>query len=411
MPVTTGRPQWTAGGPGVDLGDPGFYTGTSYPLVWREARRRHPVAWSETAVAGGFWSVCSHALGAEVLRRSARFTSVRGMRLGADPAGVAAAAGRMLVVSDGADHRRLRSAHAAWFTSRAVAGLRPELDERIDRRLGELLDAGGQFDAVTDLAAYLPNWVLFHLLGVPEADRAELARLTGLAFDDSDTTPAAARERAMAHTGIFGYFAELITHRRAHPGADMVSALTAIEVDGRPLTDDEVLLNCDGLMNGGLETTSYAAAGALQAFAEHPDQWRRLAADPGLLDAAVEEVQRWVSPPMHAMRTATEDVDLRGAPVRAGERVVVWFPSCNRDETVFADPDRFRLDRGHNPHLSFSAGPHYCVGAPLARLELRCLFAAMSTRVAEVAVTGAVARKPSTFVHGLSRLEVTMTPR
>ncbi|MCF3122476.1 cytochrome P450 [Streptomyces arenae] len=403
-------PRWTAGRAGADLADPYLYTDETHLEMWRQARSGHPVAWTESELAGGFWSVVSHAEGSEVIRRPTSFVSVEGMRLQANPAGVRAAAGRMLVVSDGAEHRRLRGVHQAWFNARSVAALVPTLGARIEERLDALLARGTSFDAIAELTAEVPRWALFDLLGVPEEEQEVLARTMEAAFDDSDPGPAGEAARTAAHTQIFGHFGDLLDLRREEPGDDIVSALAEAAPDGVPLTDDEILLNCDGLMNGGLETTSHALAGALLVFARRPEVWRRLREDPGLIDTAVEEILRWTSPALHALRTAAEETVLGDARIAAGDRIAVWYPSCNRDEKVFADPDTFRLDRRPNPHIAFGGGPHYCIGATLTRLELRCVLAAAVERIAEIEVVGDAVRRPSNFLQGLSRLHIGLTP-
>ncbi|MEU7576345.1 cytochrome P450 [Streptomyces sp. NPDC041068] len=402
-------PRWTAGRADADLADPYLYTEETHLEMWRQARAGHPVAWTESELAGGFWSVVTHAEGSEVIRRPTSFVSVQGMRLQANPAGVRAAAGRMLVVSDGAEHRRLRGVHQAWFNARSVAALVPTLGARIDERLDALLGRGTSFDAIAELTAEVPRWALFDLLGVPEEDQEDLARTMEAAFDDSDPGPAGEAARTAAHTQIFGHFGDLLDLRRDEPGDDIVSALAQAAPDGVPLTDDEILLNCDGLMNGGLETTSHALAGALLLFARRPEVWRRLRDDPGLIDAAVEEILRWTSPALHALRTATEDTVLGDARIAVGDRVAVWYPSCNRDEKVFADPNTFRLDRRPNPHIAFGGGPHYCIGATLTRLEVRCVLAAAVERIAEFEVEGEAVRRPSNFLQGLSHLRIGLT--
>jgi cytochrome P450 len=398
-------PQWTVGGGHADLAAPTFYADEQHVEVWRAARRRHPIAWAESARAGGFWSVTTHALADQILRQPRVFASAYGMRLVSNEAAVRAASGRMLVVSDGEAHRGLRSAHAAWFTPHAVAGLGPSLDRRIDAHLRGLLARGTTFDAVGELAVRIPMWALFAMMGVPVGDQDELTRLTAAAFDDSDESAAGTQARATAHASIFRYFGNLVRRRRSRPGTDIVTALTRAEVNGAPLSDEVIVLNCDGLLNGGLETTPHAVSGAILALARHPEAWRQLRADPRVIEAAVEEILRWTSPAMQAMRTAAADVPVGSANVRAGDRVVVWLPSANRDEAVFADPDTFRIDRERNPHLAFGAGPHFCIGAALARLELRSFLTAMVRLVATVEVERAV-RQPSSFLNGLARLEV-----
>jgi cytochrome P450 len=403
-------PAWTATQANTDPADPHFFAGGDYMAAWRLARREHPVAWTESPGFGSFWSVVTHREGAAVLRNTQSFTSTSGMRLGADPAGVAAAAGRMMVVADGDAHRRLRAAHAPWFKSRTLAALLPDLSRRVDEHVRELLDAGGRFDAVADLAVKMPAWALFGMMRVPRADWDRLAILAATAFDDADRGASAAAARTLAHTEILGYFADQLDLRRAAPADDFVTGLAQAAPDGEALTDDEVVLNCDGLVNGGLETTPHAASGALLAFHRRPEQWRLLKARPELIESAVEEILRWAAPPMHAMRTATTDVEVGPALVRRGDRVVVWIPSCNRDERVFAQPDEFVVDRSPNPHLSFGGGPHYCIGSTLARLELRCLLEVLTRRVAAIEVLGDPDRQPSNFLRGLAGLHVRLTP-
>lgn len=403
-------PAWTAGDPGLDLASPAFYGTEGHFDVWREARATHPIAWTSSPRVGGFWSVTTHDLGGKVIKQPKNFTSVEGMRLGSNPASVRSAANQMMVVADGKHHRRLRAVHSPWFTGRAVAGMAPDLDRRLTRHVDELVRSGEPFDAVTELAVKVPNWVLCQMMGVPPADWDELSRLTDIAFTDSDDSERAAEARATAHADIFVYFTELMELRRDRPGNDIVSTLVHTEVDGERLSDKEVLLNCDGLMNGGLETTPHASAGAILAFSRFPDTWRRLRKDPSLIDTAIEEILRWTSPPMHAMRTAVRDIQLGAAEIKEGDPVVVWLPSCNRDEAVFTDPDEFVIDRRPNPHLCFGAGPHYCIGAVLARLELRCLLDALIPVVQSFELAGDVRRKRSSFLNGIDRMDITVVP-
>jgi cytochrome P450 len=403
-------PEWRVGDPGLDLAAPGFYGSGDHWDVWRQARAAHPVAWHESGRVGGFWSVTTHALGSRVIKRTKEFVSTQGMRLGGNPASVRSAVHKMMVVADGADHRRIRAIHAPWFTGRAVTTMRSELEKRLSAHVDALVERNTSFDAVRELTARFPTWVLCQMMGVPPEEWAKLAALTDTAFDDSDQSEAAAAARGTAHAEIFLYFADLMERRRYAPGNDVVSTLVHTEVDGQRLSTKEILLNCDGLMNGGLETTPHAAAGAILAFASYPDVWQRVRKDPDLIDPTVEEILRWTSPPMHAMRTAVADVDLGDARVREGDQVVVWLPSCNRDETVFEHPDEFIVDRRPNPHICFGGGPHYCIGAPLARVELRCFIEVMAPRVAAFHVTGEAVRKQSSFLNGLDRLEITMEP-
>ncbi|VBA45612.1 Linalool 8-monooxygenase [Mycobacterium innocens] len=178
-----------------------------------------------------------------------------------------------------------------------------------------------------------------------------------------------------------------------------MTALSNSAANGHPLTDDEILLNCDGMLSGGLETTPLAVAGALVAIADNPDCWQQLRGRPELFDSAAEEILRWTSPAAHVMRTAVVDISLGEAQIRSGDRIVVWLPSANRDEAVFPDHG-FVIGRNPNPHLSFGGGPHSCVGAVLARLELRCLLRVLARLVFSIDVTGREVRRHSNFLHG-----------
>lgn len=396
-----------SGCPVFDPTDPSCYRSTDYLAAWREARRGAPVQRLVSAAFGPYWSVTGHAAASQVLAAPELFTSTRGMRMGAPQAAVRAASGQMLVVSDGPQHQRVRGALAPWFQHRVLAGSLQTLRRRLEGRLDALI-GDRPVEIVTGLAEVLPTWVVCDLLDVPEADWDELAGLAGLAFREEEAGQVA---RQAASAGIFAYFAERLEERREHPGEDLVSSLLRGQAEPGGLTDEEILLNCDGLINGGLGTTRHAISGTILAMAEHPDSWHRLTQDQRLLGSSVEEVLRWTSPPMHMMRTATRDVRLDGAELAADDRVVLWIPSCNRDETVFARPDEFLIDRRPNPHLSLGAGPHYCIGAALARLELRTLLQVLSARVARIVPAGGAVRSASTFLHGLDRLEVTLVPR
>lgn len=386
-------------------GEPGQFA------AWREARRHDPVAWVESSRHGSYWSVTSHEHARQVLEDAGRFVSSQGMRLGSHADSVGAAANKMLVVADGADHARVRAALAPWFSARAVSSS----GRALKRDLGDLLDSvvtGEPVDVVEALADAVPTFVMGEMLDIDATDADELSLLVRAAFDepDEDEDPTARRRRMAASVQVFSYFSRLVQARRDDPGDDIVTALVRSQGPGLPLPLDEVLLNCDGLVNGGLGTSRHAISGAVHAFADHPDQWARLSEDPSLVRLAVEEVLRWASPPMHMMRTATADTILGGRDVAAGDQVVLWIPSCNRDESVFADPDYFRIDRRPNRHLSLGAGPHYCIGASLGRMEIRVLLTLLLERVGTMEVVEPPRRTDSTFLNGLDRLQVVLTP-
>jgi cytochrome P450 len=382
-----------------------FHTSPSRFRIWEVARREHPVAWTYSADNGEFWSVTAHGFARKVLHSPRHFASTAGMRLGSNPHAVALASGKMLVVTDGGNHRRLRAAHSAWLSGPAIDRMRSDIEHDMENLLAGLIARGGFFDAVRDFGAALARQVLGRVLGIPDADSGILGRLTDAAYATN-----VAQEATGAHGELLMYLNDLLGERRTNPQNDFLTALSRTTVDGRPLTVDEILLNCDGVLSGGFETTQLAVSGALVAFAKDPACWLRLRQHPELFDSAVEEILRWTSPPAHVLRTAITDISLGEARIRSGDRVVVWIPSANHDETVFPDGERLVVDRNPNPHLSFGGGPHYCVGAALARLELRCLLTVFARLVSSVAVTGREVRRQSNFLHGHEIAEVTIVP-
>jgi cytochrome P450 len=203
---------------------------------------------------------------------------------------------------------------------------------------------------------------------------------------------------------VHAYFRDLIAQRRLDPREDLVSDLIGGDVDGRPLTEEQLVSYCELLVEAGNETTRNAISGGLVAFAEHPGEWTRLREHPELLPDAVEEVLRWVSPISHFTRTATEDYELRGTTIRAGEQVALYFASANRDEDVFDEPFAFRIDRRPNPHLAFGFGEHFCMGAQLARAELETIFRHLLGRAAAFEVVGPIERLSSIVNGSIKRL-------
>jgi cytochrome P450 len=398
-------PIWQPDATPTDPASPSFHAAPSRFTMWEVARREHPVAWTDSATNGEFWSVTTHGFAREVLQNPRHFASTAGMRLGSNARAIALASGKMLVVTDGANHRRLRAAHSAWLSSSAIDGMGSDIERDIENLFADLFVGGGSFDAVKDLGAIIARQVLARVLGIRQADWAKLGRLTDAAYATN-----VAQDFAEAHGELLMYLDDLLQQRRTNPQNDFVTALSQATVDGRPLTDDEILLNLDGMLTGGLETTPLAVSGALVAFAQDPACWQRLREHPELFNSAVEEILRWTSPPGHVMRTAIADISIGEARIRSGDRVVVWIPSANRDEAVFPDGERFVVDRDPNPHLSFGGGPHYCVGAVLARLELRSLLTVLARLVSSIALTGREVLRQSNFLHGYEIAEVTVVP-
>ncbi|MGW2871724.1 cytochrome P450 [Kitasatospora sp. NPDC001225] len=392
----------------IDLSDPLLYQTSDPEPVWARLRAEQPVYRNERANGEFFWAVMTHRLCTDVLTDPRVFSSENGMRLDSDPRVLAAAAGRMLNVTDPPRHDRIRKVVSSAFTPRTVDRLEATMRRTAARAIEEAVAEGGcEF---TRVAQTLPVSVICDLMGVPEADWEFMVDRTRFAWSSTALDAAEEARKVQAHTEILCYFQELAEERRKQPRDDLLSALVCGEIDGVPLTEQEVFYNCDALISGGNETTRHATVGGLLALARDPEQWRMLRADPGLMPSAIQEIIRYTSPVMHSLRTAREDVELGGRPVRAGDHVVVWLPSANRDEEVFADPERFDIERSPNRHLGFIVGNHYCIGAALARLELTVLFQELTRRVRTIEVTGPVRRLRSNLLWGFDSLPVAFVP-
>jgi cholest-4-en-3-one 26-monooxygenase len=270
-------------------------------------------------------------------------------------------------------------------------------------------EAAGEGEFVADVAARLPFIVICELLGIPNEDRGALfAAIKPMMVTDVDL----ATEKRMldpmnAATSLIDYLRDTIEKRAADPRPDLISGLVDAEIDGQQLSRAEMLALCILLFIAGSETTMNGTSGGMLAFFEHPEQRARVAADPSMLPGAVEEILRYVSPTLVSMvRTATRDVEVRDVTIREGQKITLWYGSANRDEDVFADPDRFDVTRSPNEHLAFGFGAHFCLGAQLARLELRVIFEELFARLPDLTLAGEPRRLRSNIFNGLERLPV-----
>ena len=346
-------------------------------------RRQAPVWWhaptEHTPDGEGFWSVATHAESLEVLRDPLTYSSERG---GDRPYGGTLLqdlpiAGHVLNMMDDPRHARIRRLVSSGLTPRMIRRVEDDLRTRA-RTLLDAVDHGVPFDFVREVAAELPMQMICLLLGLPEADRHWLFEAVEPGFDykgsrksfEPDVDADDARRR------MFAYGSDLIAAKRADPGDDMLSVVvhaTLDDADQPQLTDTELYAFFSLLFSAGAETTRNSIAGGLLALMERPDQMQRLRRDLSLLPRAVEEIVRWSTPSPSKRRTATRATTLGGSAIGPGEKVLVWEGSANRDEAVFARPMEFDIARDPNPHLGFGHGIHYCLGANLARLEIRVL--------------------------------------
>ncbi|MDV3208904.1 MAG: cytochrome P450 [Rhodococcus ruber] len=403
----------------IDLKNPDLYTEGVPHDVFAELRRNCPVYRQDEEDGPGYWAVTRHADVTAVSRDSTTFSSALGTtQIDEFDEETRRKQAAMLVNLDPPEHTRLRQLVSRGFTPRAVRTLEGHIRGICNRVVDDLVERGRDgavVDFVPVAAAPLPLEVIAALLGAPGEDVDRLCdwsdRMIG--FDDPEYGNTRA-DGELAAAEIFLYANEIAAARRAEPRDDIVSRLVRPDENGDTLTEMEfdmffVLL---GVAGNGNETTRNAAAGGMQAFVDHPEQWRRLQAEPELAAGAVEEILRWVTPVIGFRRTPTCPATIGGQPVEAGDKVVVYYPSANRDEDVFEDPHVFDIGRTHNPHVAFGGtGVHFCLGAHLARLELRILFETLARRIERVEPAGPVRRLRSNFVNGIKSMPVRVYPK
>ncbi|MFY1669580.1 cytochrome P450 [Plantactinospora sp. WMMB334] len=385
----------------MDLGDPQLYASRDRYAMWHDHATEDRIVWSPPGSSpSGFWSVFSHQACTAVLGPQAPFTSRYGMLIGFDADHPDRAGGEMIVAADGARHLRLREILGRFLSRSAVAALEPFVRKEVDHLLAEMR-AVGVVDVARHIGPLLPAAVVCEVLGVPAGDRDHVMRLTDTAFASpgSESTAAASVE---AHTEIFGYFGDQLALRDRSPGDDLISALLAED----DLTRDEVLVNCYNLLIGGNQTARHVIAGCFDAASRTPGLLDRIREDPTLVQTAAEEAIRWVSPGMHVLRVATADLTLCGQAIAAGDPVVAWLAAANRDPGVFAQPETFRPDRSPNRHLGFGHGPHVCLGARLARLEIAVVLRILAERAGAVHLAGDPLPTRSNLIQGYQSLPV-----
>ncbi|MDT5219061.1 MAG: hypothetical protein QOF15_1166 [Mycobacterium sp.] len=353
-------------------------------------RREAPVYWHQptdnTPDGEGFWSVATHPETLEVLRDPVTYSSVTGggRAFGGTLLQDLAIAGQVLNMMDDPRHSQIRRLVSSGLTPRMIRLVQDDLRART-RRLLDGVVPGEPFDFLVDIATELPMQMICILLGVPESERHWLFEAIEPQFDFGGSRKASLSQLSVEEAGsrMYSYGQELIAAKRAEPTDDMLSVVANAMLDDAnapAMSDLELYLFFSLLFSAGAETTRNAVGGGLLALAEHPEQMRALREDFDLLPTAVEEIVRWTSPSPSKRRTATRDVNLGGQSVEAGQKVQIWEGSANRDARVFDRADEFDITRKPNPHLGFGQGVHYCLGANLARLELRVLYEELLTR-------------------------------
>ena len=412
----------------IDLTDLDLFTdGFPHP-VFARLRRDAPVfrhrPTTHTPGAEGFWVLTRYADVQAVAADAVAFSSdgsaqrpTGGGTLIEDlPGGYAA--GVLLNMMDDPRHQRIRKLVTPSVAPRALASMEPELRQRTAAILDGVAERGS-CDFLIEVAAELPLQAIARLMGVPQEDRHSLLGWANATLDHDDHDlgePTAATEAAGA--AMFDYGARLIAEKRSRPGGDVISAVANAEVaagngpvgEPAPLEDLEVQMFFNLLIAAGSETTRNSIAGGVIAFMDHPDQWRAVQRDRSLLGPAVEEILRYTSSTTYNRRTATRDVEIGGNLIRRGDKVTLWWASANHDDEVFADPQAFDVRREPNRHLAFGHGAHFCLGAALARLEMRVVFDALLDRFDRIEPDGPHEWTRSNKHTGLRHLPVRLVP-
>ncbi len=405
-----------------------FEQGLSHE-AFRILRNEDPISWTPpTDQAKGHWNLVKYEDVLHVSRHPELFSSERGIiqfePLNPDEAMAAATGnGKMLITMDPPRHVKLRRLVNKGFTPRAVAAMEPMFRE-VTAELLDNIARKGECDFVLEVASQLPLAFICGMMGLDRAAWPLMFELTNKTLGAGDPeyqtdvpeeqrgTPEAARTTGnMGVMQMFGFFAQELQKRRANPGGtDLISIICESEVDGEKLTDEEVLWFCFLLILAGNETTRNGISGGLLTLCQHPDQRAKLQANPELMPSAVEECLRWVSPVTHMARVATEDTTIRGQKIAKGERVVMWYPSVNRDEDFFPNAGVFDIERTPNDHLAFGIGEHFCLGAGFARMEMRIMYEMLFERFPDIEISGPVERLRSTFIGGIKHFPVKFTP-
>src|SRR5680860_117644 len=364
----------------------------------------------------GFWVVTKHADVVAVGRDGTTFSSAqaRGGVIGldgptenpeVDPGG------NLMLMMDAPEHTRYRKLVNSGFTPRRVAALEPHIRQLTNQTLDEVIEAG-ECDFVVDVAAELPLQVIAEMLGVPLEDRHKIFEWSNrmVGSDDPEYIVPDTEVQA-AQVEMFMYANKLAQQRRANPRDDIVTALLDADVDGDRLSEMDFNMFFMLLSVAGNETTRNSISHGMRAFLENPDQYQALVDDPSLSASATEEIVRWASPVMYFRRNTTRDTEIRGQRIPAGEKVSIWYVSANRDEDIFDDPFRFDIRRDPNDHIGFGGGgPHHCLGANLARMEIRVLFEELARRMPKIEPAGETQHLRSNFIGGIKHLPVRFTP-
>jgi cytochrome P450 len=398
-----------------DLSSPATFLPQPPYEAWAAIRSAPRLHRQQRAGAPDFYSVTGYQDTRTVLRDAVTFGSEWGMTLDSALGRPDPASGLMIELTDPPRHARLRRLVTGVITPQFVRSLELVVRDHAER-LVRSATAAGEVDVVAALTAPMPRLTIGAILGLPDEDADRVAELASQAITGTTAQGdphASLAERRLcseaANADLLVYFWGVLDEpERLAPGG-LVRRLMEVDIDGARLSEEEVLYNCLNLAIGGNETTKNAAAAGIAAICTDPARWDWLRQDPARLDPAIEEMLRFNTPAMHLVRTVTRSTTLGGTELSEGDTVCVWIAAANRDPEVFESPDEFRIDRSPNPHLAFTVGPHFCLGAVLARLEMRTLFGELLAKVGSITPLAPVVRRPSNFIAGIDQFRVALS--
>ncbi|KLR61320.1 cytochrome P450 [Actinobacteria bacterium IMCC26207] len=396
----------------IDLTDASVWEAAT-PHTWLdEVRNTEGLYFQEESDGPGFWAITRHEDVRAVSIDPSNFSSWVGGPLRLDPSPDELDQLRMVIIGmDPPEHRNFRDVVSRAFTPKRISTIEPTMRAET-RAVFSQLAQQDSCDFVADVAAIIPMWSISELVGVPVADRHRLYELSHSLIDDQDPEVAPTPETAMeAVTEIFAYASEMAQRARLNPEDNLTGDLLSAEVNGRHLDDLEFTLFFVFLIVAGNETTRTATSHGLLALLEHPEQFELLRKDPSLIPGAVEEILRWQPPIHHFRRTATCDVKVGGQQIAQGDKVIMFYAGANRDPAVFPDRHRFDITRSPNRQLSFGVGEHFCLGANLARLQLRVLFEELIASWGDIELQAPPRRLHSNLINGIKEMQISYQPR
>lgn len=389
----------------TDIYDPGIYVDGPIHEMFADLRRTEPVRWQDMPDQPGYWAVLKHADVCHVARHPELFSAeTGGVILETPPPERLELSRHMLLMMDPPRHTAYRKPLADSFKARVIGQMEDRVRSLCRQILGGL---DGEVELVHDVAGLLPSQVVGGLFGIPEQDWADIRRWAEQSTSSQDPELAAGDDEPADLTAMTRYAVGFAARRRAEPPRDdLTSLILAGNFGDGPMSDLEFGSFFNQLVVAGNDTTKTMLSSGVQLLLDHPDQLRDVRSDPGLLPGAIEEILRYANPLHYFRRTATADTELRGVPIAAGDKVAMWYTSANRDEDVFADPQRFDVRRHPNPHLSFGFAQHFCLGAHLARLEGRVFFEELLATFPVIEQVGEARRIRSNLNNGLKSLPV-----